>query len=291
MASMISFTKSRGCEVVKRTRRMPSTSPTAPSSRAKSQPRRRGIAIAVHVLAQQLDFGVARRGQRARFVEDAFAGAAALRPPRERHHAIRAGFVAAFDDRDIRAMRVVAPRVGRVEGIVGIQAQPGDAPVAGFQLHQHLAAASYNWPSPPPALRAARARKSSRLPAAPRIPARRRLCPCRVALELLQPVKDLLLGLVADAAGVVENQLGFFGRLHPLVAFGQQRADDFFGVVRVHLAAEGLDVKRLHLSTIVTWLSVIVTWLRAHRLKDIHPPIFSGPFKVFVLIAAGRRSA
>jgi hypothetical protein len=65
-------------------------------------------------------------------------------------------------------------------------------------------------------------------------------------LELVQAVKDFLLGLVANAAGVVEHQIGLFELLHLRVAIGNQRADDFFGVVRVHLAAEGFDVKSFH---------------------------------------------
>jgi len=67
-----------------------------------------------------------------------------------------------------------------------------------------------------------------------------------VFLEFVQTVKHLLFGLVANAAGVVENQVGFFGLDHLPVAFRQQRADDLFGIVRVHLAPEGLDIEGLH---------------------------------------------
>ena len=35
-----------------------------------------------------------------------------------------------------------------------------------------------------------------------------------------------------------------FDRVHLSIAFLQQRADDFLGVVSVHLAAEGFEVKR-----------------------------------------------
>ena len=59
MASMMSFTKSRGCEVVNRTRRIPDTSPDVSQQRRKVPAGRRRIAIAVHVLAEQLNFGVA----------------------------------------------------------------------------------------------------------------------------------------------------------------------------------------------------------------------------------------
>ncbi len=64
-------------------------------------------------------------------------------------------------------------------------------------------------------------------------------------LVLVQPVEDLLLGLVADGAGVVEDQPGF-GLVGDLgVAFVLQGPDDLFGVMGIHLAAEGFDVKRL----------------------------------------------
>ena len=98
----------------------------------------RRIAIAVDVLAQQLDFDVAHASQLARFVQHAFAGAAALGSARERHHAIGARFVAAFDDGDVSAMRIVALRERCFEGLIVVQAQAGDAAISGFQLHQHL---------------------------------------------------------------------------------------------------------------------------------------------------------
>jgi hypothetical protein len=62
-------------------------------------------------------------------------------------------------------------------------------------------------------------------------------------LELLQAAEDLLLGLIADAAGVIENQLGGFGRSHLAVSFGQKCANDLLRVVDIHLTPEGLDVE------------------------------------------------
>ena len=35
-------------------------------------------------------------------------------------------------------MRIVAARERRVEGFVGVEAQPGNAPVARLELHQHF---------------------------------------------------------------------------------------------------------------------------------------------------------
>ncbi len=65
-------------------------------------------------------------------------------------------------------------------------------------------------------------------------------------LELIEAMKNFLFGFVANAAGVVEDQVGLFEIRHLGVAIGNQSADDFFRIVRVHLAAEGLDVKGLH---------------------------------------------
>jgi hypothetical protein len=60
-----------------------------------------------------------------------------------------------------------------------------------------------------------------------------------LALVFVQAVKDLLLGLVADGAGVVEDQAGFFFRLDLPVALLLQCADDLLRVMGIHLAAEG----------------------------------------------------
>ena len=75
---------------------------------------------------------------------------------------------------------------------------------------------------------------------------RKRFALAMFFLELVEPVEHLLFGFIADAAGVVEDQLGFFGRLDLLIALMEQRADDLLRIVRVHLAPEGLDVEGLH---------------------------------------------
>ena len=67
MASMMSLTKSRGCEVVKRTRRMPGTCADVAQQRGEIPAGGRRIAITVHVLAEQLDLGIAVAGQLPRF--------------------------------------------------------------------------------------------------------------------------------------------------------------------------------------------------------------------------------
>src|SRR5262249_28048256 len=70
--------------------------------------------------------------------------------------------------------------------------------------------------------------------------------PALFFLELLQAVKYFLLGFVADAAGVIKKQVRLFRRGHLPVAFRNQGAYHFLGVVRIHLAPEGLDIEALH---------------------------------------------
>ena len=64
-------------------------------------------------------------------------------------------------------------------------------------------------------------------------------------LVVRQPMEDLLLRLVANGAGVVQNQVGLLDRLYLFVSLVHQRANDLFGVMHVHLAAEGFEVKGL----------------------------------------------
>ena len=65
------------------------------------------------------------------------------------------------------------------------------------------------------------------------------------SFELVETVEYLLLGFVTNAAGVVQNESGGFGSVDLAVAALNESPDDLLGIVRVHLAAESLDVKRL----------------------------------------------
>ena len=62
-------------------------------------------------------------------------------------------------------------------------------------------------------------------------------------LVVRQTMENFLLRFIADGAGVVEDQAGLLDRFDLPIAFVDQRADDFFGVVDVHLAAEGFEVE------------------------------------------------
>ena len=65
------------------------------------------------------------------------------------------------------------------------------------------------------------------------------------ALVLVEAVEDFLLGFIADGAGVVEDEAGVGLVFDAGVALVLEGADDFFGVMGVHLAAEGFDVEGL----------------------------------------------
>src|SRR5208283_1994680 len=179
------------------------------------------IAIAVDVLPQELDLAVTFRGQSAGFFHHTLAGAAALRAARERHHAVGATLVAAFDDGDVSAVRIVAAGEGRVEGRVGIQAQSGDVPAAAFDLHQQFAQLVVTGRAAhQPYVRRAFENAFALL-----------LCHAAehandlvlaAALELLQAMVHLLLGFIAYAARIVEHQPGLFRRGNPRVALGDQ---------------------------------------------------------------------
>jgi len=67
-------------------------------------------------------------------------------------------------------------------------------------------------------------------------------------LQLLvigQPMKDFLLGFVADRARVVQDQVSRVDGLDLPIALLDERSYNFFRIVDVHLTAEGLQIKGL----------------------------------------------
>ena len=142
-------------------------------------------------------------------------------------------------------MRIVAPRQRRIEGFVGVEIETGDAVFAGFDaVHQFRQAVI-----------AGRAANQAHV---------RRLLEDFFAFvlrhaaqhaedftlgflpfEIGEPRKDLLLGFVSDAAGVVENEPRRHGVGNFLVTLREQRATHFFAVVNIHLTAESFQIERL----------------------------------------------
>ena len=142
-------------------------------------------------------------GQAPGFRHHALAGTAPFRPSCERHHAIGTRLVAAFDDGDVRAVRIIAAGEWRIECFFGIETQAGDAARALFELYQHVAETRV---TRRPANQADVGRAVEDLLAFLLRDAAKDaedLAFARLALELLQAVEDFLLGFIADAAGVV----------------------------------------------------------------------------------------
>src|ERR1700677_2902321 len=67
-------------------------------------------------------------------------------------------------------------------------------------------------------------------------------------------MEDFLFGFVADGAGVVEDEVGLLDGFYLTISLVDERADDFFGVMDVHLAAEGFEVESL-------------VWIPSHRTQ------------------------
>src|SRR5437879_1700120 len=99
----------------------------------------RRIAVRVHILTKQLNFGVAQIGHLAGFGEHRIRSSAAFFAARERDDAVGAKFVAAFDDSDISAMRISASGEFSFEALVGLAiVEAAYTAVSSFDLNQHL---------------------------------------------------------------------------------------------------------------------------------------------------------
>src|SRR5687767_10892490 len=73
-----------------------------------------------------------------RLAHHAAGRAAALGSAAKWHDTIGTGLVASLDDRNIRAVRIVPPRHRRLERVLRIETQPGDALVPCLDLNQQL---------------------------------------------------------------------------------------------------------------------------------------------------------
>ena len=135
------------------------------------------IAVAVDVLAEELDLGVAEVGDAAGFFEDGGGGAAALLAAGVGDDAVGAEFVAAFDDGDVAAVGVLAGGELGLEGLVGLAVvEAGDAVLAGFEAGRASRAGCGRRRSRRRGRRRGRGRRSSRPPAGRRSRGRRSAC-------------------------------------------------------------------------------------------------------------------
>ena len=147
-------------------------------------------------------------------------------------------------------MRVGAGGELGLEGLVGLAiVEPGDAIGAGLDLHQHRRQVAVR-SRPGDQRDVGRALEDLLALLLGDAAQNGEALPFLVQLlEVVQAMEDLLLGLIADRAGVVDDEVGVLFALHLRVALGDERPHDLLGVVEVHLAAEGLDVERLLLGT------------------------------------------
>jgi hypothetical protein len=206
---------------------------------------RRGIAIGIDGLAEELEFGVAERGELADFAKDRVAGAAALGAARIGDDAVGAGLVTAFDDGEVGAEGIIAAGDFSLEGFIGVDVETHDAAVAGFDLREQVrqlavAGGAADERDPGGALEdffafllGNAAEDADDFAGAG-----------GAAVES-QAGEYFLRSFFADAAGVVEDDVGGLWVVDGRVAASEKDASNFFGVVRVHLAAEGFDVERL----------------------------------------------
>ncbi len=181
-----------------------------------------------------------------RFGQDGIGRPAALLAARVRDHAVGAEFVAAFNDGDVAAITIAASGKFRLEGIIGLPVvETGDTLLARFELRQHFRQLAIG--SRPRDQRNIRGALEDFFAFLLGHAAQHgKALPFFVQrLVIVQAIEDLLLGLVADRAGVVQDQRGFNLRFDLAIALMHQRPNDFFRVMDVHLAAEGLNVKRL----------------------------------------------
>ena len=193
-----------------------------------------------------MDVGVAEVGHLAGFDEDGGGGAGALFAAGVGDDAVGAELIAAFNDCDVSAVGVGAGGEVGLEGEVGLAVvEAGDAGFAGFEAGEHLwEVAVGGGPGDEGdvggffedalAFLLGDAAEDGELFAF-----------ALESLVLVEAMEDLLLGFVADGTGVVEDQAGVGFVLDAGIALVLEGADDFFGVMGVHLAAKGLDIEGL----------------------------------------------
>ena len=197
-------------------------------------------------MTKQLNFGVAQIGHLAGFGEHRIRSPAALFSAGERHHAVGAELVASFNDGDVTAIRVGARGELSLKALVGFAiVEPGHTAVPCLDLNQHLRQIAIRSRS---GYQRNVRRFFENLVAFLLGHAAEHAKSLALLLEFLvigQAMENFLLSFITNGASVVEHQPGFFDGGDLAVSLRNQRADDLFGVVGIHLAAESLEVESL----------------------------------------------
>ena len=203
-----------------------------------------GRLIVIDDLPQELDFPQAPGGGVAHFGQDLGLRPHPLVAPRVRDHAEAAVLVAAFDDRHPRTHRVIAPRDAERERDVVVRAEVdlGHVRACGL-LHQHR-----QHPQAPRADHDIDHRRALEQ----RLPFLLRHAPghhdhrvaggvVRLDAQLPQTRVQLVLGVLAHAARVDDDDIGVAVVGRAVVPGGIQQPGHLLRVVIVHLAAVGFD--------------------------------------------------
>src|SRR3954454_4963258 len=184
------------------------------------------IAIRVHVLPEKLNLAVSAVDQALGFVQNRIKGPAALLAASIRNDAVGTELVAAFDDRDVTAIRIRPDRERCVKRLIGLAViESSDTPLPCFDLNQHLGKISVrrrsgNQRNVWGALEDLLAFLLSNTPEDSKLLALR-----LELLEIIETMEDLLLSFIADRTSVIENQVGRFDRVHLGVSLLYERAD------------------------------------------------------------------
>ncbi len=218
------------------------------------------VLVAVDGLAQQRDLLAPLGGKLANLGGEVLRVPALLRPAHARYDAISTELIAADVDADIGLERIgphrrVAQRIVALEAALDLMAALGAIEA---ERNLQLAGVAYGADQ----LRQARELAGAaddvdvRGPAADQLLVflrhaaehaynLRRMLP----LVLPQPAEravDLVLGVLANAAGVEKDDVGAFGLVRQLISLAAQTAHHQLAVEHVHLAADGFDVKFGH---------------------------------------------
>src|SRR5882757_9252172 len=197
------------------------------------------IAVRVHVLSEQLNFSVAEIRELTSFSQNRGGRPAAFFSASKGNDAVGAELVAAFDDCDVSPMGIGAGCVFSLEAVFSLAVVKSSDAVSCFDLDQHRRQISIG----------RRAGNQGNVWCALEDLFALLLCYAsedteNLALRLVflvigKPVKNLLLGLVADGAGVIQHEPSFFDSRNLTIPLLLKRADHLFGIVHVHLAAKG----------------------------------------------------
>src|SRR5262249_21937110 len=219
-----------------------------------------GILVAVDGLAEQGDLLAALGGQLADLGGDVLGRAALFGAADAGDDAVGAELVAADHDADVglegrRPHRRVAHRVVALEAALDLVARRLLAVEAQGELGRPAPAHLVDQLRQPGELARAADDVHVRGPAADQLLvllghaaeyAEHLLgVPALVGAEPAEGAVDLVLGVLADAAGVEEDHVGLGGLVRQLIPLAAQRADDQLAVEHVHLAADRLDVQFL----------------------------------------------